>query len=223
MSRRRRLKFRTPSVEGLERREVPTVVFRTYGFLFTPDGPIGPNPIVGGKTVNIAPSPFPTVAPRVESVALQPRFGIVVVTFLNDAAGLNPATLADPRNYLFNRARPVRGRAFAITSVTVAPPSTAGGTQTVLLKIDGGQALPHGIYSLVVRSGGVADQAGKPLDGEFTRFLPSGNGQPGGDFDAFLLTNGTTSFQITSGGPFVFQGFHPLPLHNIKPFIFRKK
>ncbi|GAC1333683.1 MAG: hypothetical protein NVSMB14_00580 [Isosphaeraceae bacterium] len=221
MSRRRRFSLRVPTVEALERRDVPTTG-NSIGFLFTPDGPIGPYPIVGGRAVNIAPSPFPTVAPRVESVDLQPRLGQVVVTFLNDSAPLNPTSLANPRNYVFNRSRPFGLRDFGVTAVTVEAPSPAGGTQTVFLTIGDGRALPRGIYSLTVRSGGIADQAGRPLDGEFTRFLPSGDGRPGGDFGAFLLTNGTTSFQITSRGPFFFEGFHPLPKHDIRPFILRR-
>lgn len=213
----RRFSFRLATVEALEERNVPSSI----GFLFTPDGPIGPYPILGGRAVAIAPSPFPTVAPRVESVVLQPRLGRAVVTFLTDAAPLNPTTLADPRNYLVTRKGPFRETVLTVTSVLVAPPSPAGGTQTVFLSIQAGRPLPRGFYSLTIRSGGIADLAGRPLDGEFGRFLPSGHGQPGGDFGAYLLTNGTTPFQITSQGPFFFEGFHPLPKHDIRPFIFR--
>jgi hypothetical protein len=42
--------------------------------------------------------------------------------------------------------------------------------------------LPVGQYLFQVKSGGVFDNAGNPLDGEFTGRLPSGDGRPGGNF-----------------------------------------
>jgi hypothetical protein len=206
---------RRPRVEGLEARELLTT-----GYGFTPSGPVGPFPLVHGRAAQILPSPFPTVAPRVLNSTLTPRLGQVVVAFVVDAAGINAASLANPANYFVQRLHGSSGLNLTVTSVLVAPP-TASGTQTVTLNLDGNAPLPRGIYALTVVSGGIVDNAGVPLDGEFNRFLPSGDGHPGGNFQSLLLTNGPLSFTEVPAAPFVFFGFAPLPQHNIRAASFR--
>lgn len=205
---------RRPRVEGLEARELLTT-----GYQLTPDGPVGPFPFVNGHSAQILPSPFPTVAPRVQSSTLQPRLGQVLITFVADPAGINTATLSNPGNYTLRRLHGNSGLNLAITAVSVAP-ETAIGTQTVTLTVGQNAPLPRGIYALTVLSGGVRDNNGVPLDGEFTRFLPSGDGQPGGNFQSLLLTNGPLSFTETSATPFIFFGFAPEPHHTNRSRIF---
>jgi hypothetical protein len=208
---------RRPRLEGLEARELLTT-----GYQLTPDGPVGPFPLVHGRAVQILPSPFPTVAPRVLSSTLTPRLGQVLVTFLVDAAGINAASLANPSNYLVQRLHGSSGLDLTVSSVAVAAP-TASGTQTVTLNLGGNAPLPRGIYALTVFSGGIVDNAGVPLDGEFTRFLPSGDGHPGGNFQSLLLTNGPLSFTEVSATPFIFFGFAPEPHHTNRTASFRPR
>jgi hypothetical protein len=205
---------------------------------------------IGGVTRFIPPSvraslppTINTVAPKVESASAVPRLGQFVVTFLNDTAGLNQATLADPANYSIARGTahvfgkmglvvPSTTQPLAITGVLVAPPSTSSGTQTVFLQVNGGQRLQTGNYVLTVRSGGIRDLAGRPLDGEFVgsaKNLPSGDGVPGGDFVANIpiSVGGLTVFKAVPQGPFFFFGFRPFPRdhhaairHDQPPFRF---
>ncbi|HWE40838.1 MAG TPA: hypothetical protein VG406_30130 [Isosphaeraceae bacterium] len=208
---------RRPRLEGLESRELLTT-----GYQLTPDGPVGPFPLVDGRTAQILPSPFPTVAPRVLSSTLLPRLGQVLITFVADPAGINQASLATSSNYSLVRLHGTSGLNLTITSAVVAQPS-AGGTQTVTLNVGGNAPLPRGVYALTVVSGGIRDNAGVPLDGEFTRFLPSGDGHPGGNFQSLLLTNGPLSFTEVPTAPFIFFGFTPEPHHTNRSASFRPR
>jgi hypothetical protein len=163
-----------------------------------------------------------TTAPRVEGVLLQPRLGQVLVTFLVPPDGLNPASLVDPANYAVHRVRGSGGQDLTVVRLTAAAVAP-GGTQTVTLQLASGtplRPLRHGVYELDVRSGGVASASGVPLDGDYTSTLPSGDGQPGGDFRAYLLTNSLVVFRTVPRGPFLFFGFQPRPAHDIQPYLF---
>lgn len=127
--------------------------------------------------------------PRVTSAKVDPRAGRIVLTLGDDAAGLDGASLANLSNYqVIGPFKRFGQRLAQITGISVLPP-TATGAVTVTLTIGGGRRLPHGRYLLLVRSGGIADRAGRSLDGEFTGVLPSGNGVPGGDFNARFQFN----------------------------------
>jgi hypothetical protein len=58
----------------------------------------------------------------------------------------------------------------------------------VVATVNGGRRLRGGFYTLRIRSGGVQDVAGNPLDGKFFGTFPSGNGSPGGDFMARIVS-----------------------------------
>jgi hypothetical protein len=149
-----------------------------------------------------------TDGPRVESVTIQPREGQVVVTFLT-TAGLDPATIV-PANFVVTRPHLPSAPPLTVTGLAVSPLSV-GGTQTVVVQYNGGQALKSGIYKLTVPSGGVRDLAGNALDGEFVQGHVSGNGVPGGDYQTNLVTNGIVAFNPFPPGPFIFYGFQPKP------------
>ena len=174
------------------------------------------------------PPPINTVAPKVESATAIPRLGQFVITFLNDTAGLDQASLANPANYAVARAGPpgvYQKTGFvvpgpntlpqAVTAVLVGAPSVSSGTQTVIVQINNGQRLRNGDYILTVFSGGIRDQAGRPLAGGFFGSainLPSDQA-PGTNFQANLPVSvgGLTVFKAVPAGPFFFFGFQPFP------------
>ena len=122
--------------------------------------------------------------PRVTSAKIEPRSGRIVLTFGDDLAGLDAASLADPANYqVIGPFAALGHRPVNVTGVSVLPPN-ANGASTVTLTIGGGRPFPHGRYLLLVKSGGIRDRAGRALDGEYTGGLPSGDGVAGGDFAA---------------------------------------
>ena len=145
------------------------------------------------NTANLAYVPFP----KVTALAFNRVQGQIQVTFQEFAAPstgfvpLNQATLRDANNYIFTKFNQHGPDAFKISSITVSPP-TAGGSQVVTLRINGGKYLRGGHYFLDIRSvspkdlTGIQDVFGNALDGEFYGFFPSGNNVPGGDFIAQL-------------------------------------
>ena len=139
--------------------------------------------------------------PRVTSATVEPRSGKIVLTFGDDVAGLDAASLADVSNYQVIGPYSRLGRhPSRITGISVLP-ATATGATTVTLTIGGGRPLPHGRYILLVKSGGIIDRAGRALDGEFTGILPSGNGVPGGDFNARFQFNRKTLLPLAAQAP----------------------
>ncbi len=55
----------------------------------------------------------------------------------------------------------------------------------------------NGTYVFTIHSAGVVSLAGAPLDGEFTGKLPTGDGNPGGDFQVKVnVRNGKASGPI---------------------------
>ena len=146
----------------------------------------------------------PDVAPtfRVQSVALGDRAGRVVVQFGGAEGGIDPNSLDGNVRLIRTRPVPIRFDTTLIGEPTVLPnvylpvqnrpePSNP----TIGAVFDFGQPLPPGGYRLEIDSGGVRDLCGRPLDGEFDGLLPSGDGRPGGDFEAALATNGFFSYR----------------------------
>jgi hypothetical protein len=124
-----------------------------------------------------------TVGPQVTGTQLDRADGRVVLGFRDDRSGLDGRGPVDGANYAFTRANSRPGR-FLVTSLAETPPS--GLTSVVVAAVNDGRWLRGGIYTLVVRSGGVQDVAGNALDGKFFGSFPSGDGEPGGDFVARL-------------------------------------
>jgi hypothetical protein len=150
----------------------------------------------------------PSAGPKVAFVQFEPLTGRVLVVFSGDLAGYNPSTLTDPANYSLRlvksfvrlptepqsrpRAGVVLAPTFAVTGVALPTPVAPGMPQTVVVTINNNQPLRNGIYQFTIRSPGIADLAGRPLDGDYFGVFPSGDGQPGGDFVANLeLTHNT--------------------------------
>jgi hypothetical protein len=150
----------------------------------------------------------PPLAPtfRVEAAVINARAGRLLVQFRGaEGGGVDPESL--PGNVvLVRRQSPlvVPGEVTLIGEPQVLPtvyePVNSGeptSTPVIGVAYDFGAPLPRGNYRLLIRSGpgGVRDLAGRPLDGEFSRNLPSGDGIPGGDFEAAIATNGFFSYR----------------------------
>jgi FG-GAP-like repeat/FG-GAP repeat len=139
--------------------------------------------------------------PRVTSATVDPHAGRIVLTFGDDAAGLDASSLANLTNYDVIGPYSQLGRhPSQITGISVSP-ATATGATTVALTIGGGRPFPHGRYILLVKSGGIVDRAGRALDGEYTGVLPSGNGIPGGDFQARFQFNRKALLPLAAPAP----------------------
>ena len=122
-----------------------------------------------------------TVGPRVQSVRYDRRSGTVTAIFRDERSGLNPSSIAVPRNYnLLGRLtrRIASSRSPAVVSMQVLP------TDPLAVSV----TLQTGPRARVFRilSGGISDLAGNPLDGENTGHIPSGNGHPGGNYIGVL-------------------------------------
>jgi hypothetical protein len=150
--------------------------------------------------------------PRVNSVALQPRLGRLLITYRDTLPTIDPATLFDPANIALVRIRTPR---FPSLNITGAMTSPLVDPKTVAFTFDNGTPLPRGQYLLTIRSGGVRNVAGAALDGEFRGVLPSGNGIPGGTFRAVLRVGTDGTF---SGLPRPLGGFFTPPNRPPTPF-----
>lgn len=126
-----------------------------------------------------------TVGPQVTGTQLDPARGQIVLGFRDDRSGLDGRSLIDGSNYAFTKAAARPGQ-FLVTGLSATPPT--GLTSVVSTAINGGRRLRGGLYTLVVRAGGVQDVAGNALDGVFFGSFPSGNGETGSDFVARLDT-----------------------------------
>ncbi len=208
---------RRPGLESLERREV----------------------CAAGVVAAQLP-PVLASGPQVFNLALNPAAGQVFVTFLDNGAGIDPASLTAGNVQLVN----VSNRRFVTPLTFLATPTPngltrpivgqPGVTQTVGFQFGNGRAFPAGLYRVVLRSGpgGVRNLAGTPLDGEFRGAFPSGNGVPGGTFVATVPTNGILTYLPRPIGFFTapgnvsptsspFSGFprrgRPVPIPNLNP------
>ncbi len=158
---------------------------------------------VSGATTVVPDLVIDTVGPKVTGFSVDRKTGRIVVTFQdfgglnNMGVGLDMASVVDAGNYQLVAAHDRRVQAYRMTVASVKPGTTAG-TQTVTLRVTGRTYFHGGRYSLRIDSAspadpsGIQDNAGNPLDGEFTGTLPSGNGVPGGDFVARLSAIAST-------------------------------
>jgi streptogramin lyase len=123
-----------------------------------------------------------TIGPRVSAAALDPGTGQIRIGF-SEAWGMDATRLVQAGNYsLLGLVGWPRKTGVVVTSVSIDARALPGSSQSVTLTINGGQRIRAGELALGIASAGIKDLAGNPLDGEFSRFLPSGNGRPGGDF-----------------------------------------
>jgi hypothetical protein len=179
-------------VESLEGRDLlSTMVFHS---------PAGSPPVQVAAQASSTP---PTVA----FAQFEPLTGRVLVDFSADSAGYNAAVLTNPANYSFSvvqtagklpktgQSRPKAGvvlaPTFQVTGVSLSTPDDPGMPQSVIVSINNNQPLRPGTYRFAVKSAGIVDLAGRPLDGTYTGTFPSGGGSSG-DFVAILAQTHNT-------------------------------
>jgi streptogramin lyase len=121
-----------------------------------------------------------TVAPRVSGLAFDPKTGMITVVISAAWTGLDTNSLMNPGNYVLVLKRGLSGHLSQSASLGPAISGFYTGAESATLQFQAPLAPGH--YLFMVKSGGVMDDAGNALDGEFTGKLPSGNGQPGGNF-----------------------------------------
>ncbi len=63
-----------------------------------------------------------------------------------------------------------------------------GTPQQLIISINNNQPIRDGIYVFKINSAAILDNAGRPVDGAYSGVFPSGDGQPGSEFKAFLST-----------------------------------
>ena len=143
-------------------------------------------------------------APQVASVQFLPLTGRVQFTITEAPSGIDPSRLTDPANYTFapiatadkpparDPSRPGAGMVLApnevVTGVSLTPNPAPGLPQLVTVIINNNQPIRPGSYRFAIRSAGIVDARGVPLDGAYLGVFPSGNGRPGTDFAARLST-----------------------------------
>jgi hypothetical protein len=136
---------------------------------------------------NQGPLVIDTVAPRVTSVVFDRLHGMIDVTFQDDRSGMDQHTVIDGANYRLQKPHVKIGN-IIVTSLSPIVPLDPAGPEAVTAGINDGHPLKGGTYYFTIKSGGVQDVAGNALDGEFYGYFPSGDGRPGGDFQARIDT-----------------------------------
>jgi hypothetical protein len=127
-----------------------------------------------------------TTGPQVTALRLYPQSGEIDVTFQDGLSGMDQSRVRDAASYVLSRWRPRRGtyRVSQIVPPLVAPDNP----ETVVLVINNGRPLPDGTYAFTILAStgalGIRDVAGNALDGAFHGAFPSGDGVPGGPFQA---------------------------------------
>jgi hypothetical protein len=128
-----------------------------------------------------------TVGPRVTNFLFNRPAGEVVTTLQDDRSGLAQQTIIDNAFYSIRKPHTANGT-YLFTSLTADPSNGPTSPQAVTGVINNNLKLRGGVYTFTLTSGGVTDVAGNALDGEFYGYMPSGNGQRGGDFVAVIDT-----------------------------------
>jgi hypothetical protein len=132
-----------------------------------------------------------TTGPRILGAQLDPRSGRISIIYQDDLSGLSQAGIVDRGSYVASRVVSKRVHRRITVTVPAGPgvPSSIG-AETVVLTLNGGKRVARGRLLFSIASAGITDVAGNRLDGEFSGRFPSGNGQPGGDFQAEFITDG---------------------------------
>lgn len=156
----------------------------TYTFAAWALDPLGggSSPIIP-LTAAAKPLEISTAPPVVIGAGYDRSNGLIAFT-LHGTKALDPATLNNTANYVLSGYKSKKGP-ITIIGVTL----TTSGTDTrVVLQLGNlpkKSARPKKIMLRVI-SGGVRDGAGNALDGDFNGSVPTGNGQGGGDFVAWV-------------------------------------
>jgi hypothetical protein len=121
-----------------------------------------------------------TVAPRISGITFNRKTGVITVVIQDAGAGLLLQSLTNAANYTILPHRRLIGSNSQAPSLSPAIAGFYSDAESSTLQFMA--PVKSGEYLFQVKSGGIVDQAGNALDGEFTGRLPSGDGRPGGNF-----------------------------------------
>lgn len=119
-----------------------------------------------------------TVAPRITDARLVRQAGRVVVTYHDDASGLEEGSVLNAANYAISHLPSRPRRPIAVTLVTTSSPVAPGAVRTATLFLEDARGIGRRRLLLTIASGGVADVAGNALDGEFKAPYPQATAAP---------------------------------------------
>jgi hypothetical protein len=139
-----------------------------------------PGPLTALQQVTID-----TVGPRVVALAYSPRLRQVTVVYRDAVSGLVKANLETTDFYTLIGPPRLRRVAPPQRPERVAAGTIASDPEAVVVTLPRTGRPP---LSLRILSGGIADLAGNPLDGDGNGQLPSGDRLPGGNFVARLAS-----------------------------------
>ncbi len=137
-----------------------------------------------------------TVAPVITGLTFDRFDATLTVTFQDNLSGMDLATLENGAFYHLS-AKPLAKDVHVLplilpTSITVTPGATPSDPVVATVVFHHGKNLRGGLYTVVIDSGsgdsGIEDNAANALDGEFYGSFPSGDGRPGGNFEALIAT-----------------------------------
>ena len=153
----------------------------TYTFSVMSFSPINPNFTI--QTSPIGRVSIETSGPRVSNITYDAKHGVFDITFV-DNVGLNLASLTNPAEYsLTQKNKTLAPSALGFLS------GNGTTTETMIVVFPGAKKLKPGQQVLAINSLLAHNSAGLNLDGEYRGALPSGNGAPGGNFQASFTVN----------------------------------
>ena len=137
-----------------------------------------------------------TVGPVITAAAFNRLDATLTITYQDNLSGMDMASISDGAFYHLMGKQLVHNvhipSVILVTGVTVTPGATPTSPVTVNVVFHHGRELRGGIYMIDINSGsgnkGIEDNAENPLSGTFYGVFPTGNGRPGGDFQAWITT-----------------------------------
>ena len=148
-------------------------------------------------TATITPTLVVDTQPPVITALSFNRFdATLTVTFQDNLSGLDLASITNSAFYHIS-ARPLASdvhvpKLILPTSISYTPGASPADPVVVSVVFNNGHTFRGGKYEVVIDSGtgdsGIQDVAGNALDGNFYGTFPAGDGLPGGNFVAAILT-----------------------------------
>jgi Bacterial Ig-like domain len=139
-----------------------------------------------------------TVGPVITAIKFNRFHDTLTVTYKDNLSGLDQASIADGAFYHLS-AKPLSSKVrvpnlLLPTSIVVMPGAAPTDREVVKVIFNRGRAVRGGRYLVEIDAGsgdrGVHDVADNALDGHFYGTFPTGNGRPGGNFAAAVVTIG---------------------------------
>jgi len=187
-------------------------IYATATDLYHPNEVSFPIALLGG-TSGLPNLVIDTMGPLVTEAIFRPSIGKVQIAIQDPiGGGLTTAEVADGADFRFSVYGKTSYPPNLVTGISVIRSGGPNDPIEEYLTINKGKKLPSGRYEFTISSA-ITDIAGNALDGEFYGYFPSGNGKPGSNFQALLVSNQTQVFAAmpttTSASPLIPPGKTP--------------